>query len=418
MEVYVTTIVPSDDPQHKTPAQGYWVVGRVLNKEYISNLASLSSGQVELRKGAGDGEDRIDSDMIAFGKQLKDDAGKVIAVLQYKTSVPVVADLNNQFRRDFFVLILAGTLFMLFLMLSLWYMVLRPMRYIARSITEQKPDGLVRLTQSSTEFGDLARTMISFFQQKSQIEKDEFQRAELERLNEEKTAFLRVASHELNGPVANIKTFSEFLSFLVDKEEGVSKDDIRKNIQRIDHQARRIDMLLADIKTMSEGKDELGFSLEQFDFDAMMHEEVDQAQFSTEHQIILEGQTKVLLYNDPRRIGQVVNNLIRNAIKYSPDSKEINVRTYIEDHRVVIEIEDHGIGISSEDQKRIFERYFRANAVKDTFKGLGLGLALSKQIVDRLGGKLWVISSVSKGSSFYVSLPILSQNDSNSKPQL
>lgn len=104
---------------------------------------------------------------------------------------------------------------------------------------------------------------------------------------------------------------------------------------------------------------------------------------------------------------RVLNNLVSNAIKYSPDGGKVSITTSREDDTVVIAVRDEGIGIPSHALERIFERFYRVdNSDSRTFGGIGLGLALSKEIVTAHNGRIWAESTLGKGSTFYFSLPI------------
>jgi len=101
-----------------------------------------------------------------------------------------------------------------------------------------------------------------------------------------------------------------------------------------------------------------------------------------------------------------MTNLIRNASKYSPHADKIHIRLKYEHDTVIVEVEDYGLGISPEDQTRLFDRFFRSARVATSYPGLGLGLSICKEIIGALGGKIWLQSELGKGSKFYFSLPV------------
>jgi signal transduction histidine kinase len=109
---------------------------------------------------------------------------------------------------------------------------------------------------------------------------------------------------------------------------------------------------------------------------------------------------------DPARVEQVVSNLVRNAMKYGSEGGRIDVRAVPAEDRLLIEVQDYGIGISPSDQLRLFQPYFRVERDRERAGGLGIGLALCKQLVEAHGGKIWVESEVGKGSTFKFSLPL------------
>ena len=106
------------------------------------------------------------------------------------------------------------------------------------------------------------------------------------------------------------------------------------------------------------------------------------------------------------QLEQVLRNLLMNAIKFTPPGGSISLRAMKQDNSLVVEVQDSGIGIAKEKQAGLFQPYFRAEPDRQLFPGIGLGLALSKQIVELHGGRIWVDSEPGKGSTFAFSLPL------------
>jgi signal transduction histidine kinase len=103
----------------------------------------------------------------------------------------------------------------------------------------------------------------------------------------------------------------------------------------------------------------------------------------------------------------VITNLVTNAIKYSPDSNDIIIHTSLENSEVTLCVEDYGIGIAADKLQKVFEQFYRVSGDKQhTFPGLGLGLYISSEIIKREGGRIWVNSTVGKGTSFCFALPV------------
>jgi K+-sensing histidine kinase KdpD len=132
-----------------------------------------------------------------------------------------------------------------------------------------------------------------------------------------------------------------------------------------------------------------------------------QAQSPT-HDIVCEVPEALVANVDRGRIVQVLRNLLTNAVKYSPDGGEIQIQAYEDEGQLYLLVKDQGIGLSSQDQQRVFERFYRVkNKVTQTQGGVGLGLAVCKHIVEAHGGRIWVESELGEGSTFYVALPNL-----------
>lgn len=124
------------------------------------------------------------------------------------------------------------------------------------------------------------------------------------------------------------------------------------------------------------------------------------------HVINFKGRSLKKVSIDITRISQVLNNLMTNAVKYSPHAKEIVVHIMDDTDRVIVSVQDFGSGIPNEKQKQIFNRFYRTMEGKDVAAGLGLGLYISYNIMKAHGGDMWVKSEVGKGSTFFISLPI------------
>lgn len=422
LEVRAIDIVPSSDSEHKTKPQGYWVIGRLLKKDYVNNISNLSQTTTTLEGGDNNPSSQTKDDTVSFSTPLKDWDGSTVGTLKSTAKVPLINDLKKQYSRQMQLL---GALFVLiagFTLLAVYFYILRPIKQISTAIDHQDTTYIEALRHKKSEFGELAQTVKDFFDQKVVLADAEFRRNELEKLNKEKSSFLAVAAHELNGPVNNVKMFSEYLEFLI-KSKKDDQEAIDKQVHRIEHQTVKINMLLNDLRAASTGQSEVIFNIRNFDFDSFLKEEVEESGFSYKHKLNLSGSTGQTINSDPDRLGQVVSNLIRNAVKYSPDADHVDIRSKFQDGQIIIEVQDYGLGISEEDQKHIFERFFRASSVTGAFPGLGLGLNISKRIIEGLGGKVWVQSTPSEGSTFFASIPLDSssaiksrQQDSQSQP--
>lgn len=140
----------------------------------------------------------------------------------------------------------------------------------------------------------------------------------------------------------------------------------------------------------------------------LLKETVESMQMTTDkHTIIIKNKSKTHVIADRDRVGQVITNLLSNAIKYSPKSNRVVVTTTKQDKYIIISVQDFGVGIPRKNKDEIFDRFFRVNEPQHaTFPGLGLGLYISKEIVKRFNGDIWVESQKGKGSVFSFSLPI------------
>ena len=149
--------------------------------------------------------------------------------------------------------------------------------------------------------------------------------------------------------------------------------------------------------------------LAYFNIDILLKEIINNTQFTTPIHLIYENTDKIMAYGDVHRIGLVIDNILGNAIKYAPDSKEIKVDVFNSNDEIIVRIKDEGIGIPREDLKNIFSRFYRVRGPNATFSGSGIGLYISSEIIRRHGGKIWAESEIKKGSTFYFSIPASAQ---------
>lgn len=221
-----------------------------------------------------------------------------------------------------------------------------------------------------------------------------------------KDDFLSMASHELKTPVTTIKAYTQLLT----KRIAETKD--KKNayfLKNIDNQTNRLVTLIndfLDISKIEAGK--LVYSKKKFDLDDLIKKIIVDFQYMTEtHKIKKVGEIKTAITGDEERIGQVLINLLTNAIKYSPGAKEIIIQLKLNKDNVTVSVQDFGMGISKSKQKYIFHKYFQVTELgEEGKKGFGLGLYITSEIVKRHKGKVWVKSIKGKGSTFYFTLPL------------
>ncbi len=163
---------------------------------------------------------------------------------------------------------------------------------------------------------------------------------------------------------------------------------------------------LLDVTKIESGK--LAFYEDYFDFNKLVDEVIQDIQLTAQkHKLVKKLDTTTLVFGDRDRIGQVITNFLTNAVKYSPQSKEIHIHTHRTPEAITLSVSDFGIGIPKESLDRVFERFFRVKSAKgNTFPGIGLGLFISSQIIKRQHGKIWVESEMGRGSTFSFSLPL------------
>jgi signal transduction histidine kinase len=229
--------------------------------------------------------------------------------------------------------------------------------------------------------------------------------AERHALEQRKDEFISLASHELRTPLTCLLGYIQ----LVQSEMAGSDHPLAlRMLASMETQAHKLTRLIADLLDLSKiqaGK--LTFVEEAVDVDALVREVVEQLQQdSTRHQISIEGSAPGTIVGDRERLGQVLINLLTNAIKYSPQAEQIIVRLTFTTQALKVSVQDFGIGIPRSEQEKIFERFYRVpGEQKQAGSGLGVGLFIAGQVIEHHRGKLWVESLEGQGASFSFSLP-------------
>ncbi len=227
---------------------------------------------------------------------------------------------------------------------------------------------------------------------------------EFKNLSALKDTFLGIASHELKTPLTSLKLYAQVLERMLRKTGDDKNAEFAK---KMDVQIIKLTSLigdLLDVTKINSGK--IYLNEEEFDFEKLAIETVEDQQMATSYKIELRTQPVGMVFADTDRIGQVMTNLISNAIKYAPNTEKIIVSVMEEDDNVIFSVQDFGIGMPEDKKNRVFEQYYRVSGdEQNTFPGLGLGLYISSQIVERSHGKIWVESTLKQGSTFSFCLP-------------
>ncbi|RYY69457.1 MAG: PAS domain S-box protein [Chitinophagaceae bacterium] len=230
---------------------------------------------------------------------------------------------------------------------------------------------------------------------------------EIKELDEQKDLFIGMASHELKTPVTTVKGYVQLLQ---DMYSGESDAFLRHSLDRMHRQIETLKDLIADLLDLSKIKSgSLHFDKEAFDLAEMADEIVSNTRdVNPGYHIELSSSSKIPVHGDKNRISQVLINFLTNAIKYSPESKQIKVVMEGNAENAYVSVQDYGIGISKIDQEKIFQRFYRVEGKNEkTFPGFGIGLFISSEIIKKHNGKIGVISQEGEGSTFYFSIPTL-----------
>jgi PAS domain S-box-containing protein len=235
-------------------------------------------------------------------------------------------------------------------------------------------------------------------------------RRKVEDLSRLKDEFLSIASHELRTPVTSIKGYTQLAKTLISENDLTTAEEyLDIALDQIDRMSRLIIELL-DVSRIETGRleirrDDIQWATFVRDVVHRHHTAVSDRRFH----LNVEGDMRIIS-GDRDRLEQVLGNLIENAVKYSPDGSEIFVNVEERGEQIVTSVCDRGIGIPTDELAQVFERFHRGRHVSSTnYGGLGLGLYITKQIVERHGGAIWVESKEGTGTTFYFSLPAMTE---------
>ncbi len=227
-----------------------------------------------------------------------------------------------------------------------------------------------------------------------------------------KDEFISIASHELKTPLTSVKGYVQLLERSIDKGDIPT---VKKHLEKAQMQLDKLHDLIADLLDISKiesGK--LKFNKKYFDLNALVDSIVEIIhQSNPEFRIIKAGFVPQQIFADEMRLEQVIVNFLTNAIKYAPGTSEVHIRLDVADDRVVVTVKDFGIGIHPDQQKNVFDKFYRVEETAIHFQGLGIGLYISAEIIRRHGGTVGVNSIPGEGSEFYFNIPLISAAESD-----
>ena len=231
--------------------------------------------------------------------------------------------------------------------------------------------------------------------------------------DQERKQFVSNVSHELRTPLTSVKSYVEALSDGAWKDQEIAPQFLKVVQDETDRMIRMINDLLS-LSRMDSGtvklnleyvniKELFNYILDRFDMIIKKEKDPDQKKYTIQRNITKKD---LWVEIDTDKFTQVIDNIMNNAVKYSPDGGVITARLMETKNHVIMSISDQGLGIPRKDISHIFDRFFRVDKARSRKQGgTGLGLAISKEVVNLLGGQIWVDSIEGKGSTFYISLP-------------
>jgi two-component system, chemotaxis family, CheB/CheR fusion protein len=253
------------------------------------------------------------------------------------------------------------------------------------------------------------------------LERERTARAEAEAALRMRDTFFAGVTHDLKNPLGGVKGYVQLLKRRLQRLDPPPPDWLTDGVEVIERSANRAVALIEDLLDVArrDSMIQLEPRRELIDLVALCQSTVDEQQrVSDQHDIVFtSGQRELFNECDRGRLERVINNLIENAIRYSPDGGRIDVTLDCTgeppNQRAVLPVRDTGVGIPAADLSRIYDQFHRASNVRDLIPGTGIGLTSSRQIVEAHGGSIAVDSQEGVGTVFTVELPLSADSASN-----
>ena len=225
---------------------------------------------------------------------------------------------------------------------------------------------------------------------------------EIRRSTGAREEFLMVASQELRAPLGLIRQYAQFL--LQRKKEESDRAALATIVRSVERMEDLIRDMLEISKIRTEG---VRLEKERFNLAALTRDVAARLQqLAPRHRLNVRAERPVEVYADRAKLEMVLGNLIDNAIRYSPEGGDVDIEVEVRGREAVVTVTDHGLGIPRAKQKYVLQPFFQVYPALAGFGGMGLGLYISKHMVEGHGGRIWFESEEGKGASFHFSLPL------------
>jgi two-component system phosphate regulon sensor histidine kinase PhoR len=232
---------------------------------------------------------------------------------------------------------------------------------------------------------------------------------ELRRLQQIRAEFIDNLGHELRTPLSNVSLLAETLAR--DAETADVPPRMRERIAKVEVETGHLVQMVSELLDLAriEGGTQLRLA-DDVDLGRLAAASVERLRLFAERQgvelAVTADPATPRVRGDEDRLGQVFVNLVHNAVKFSPDGGGVTVQVRPDGGEVIVSVTDHGIGIPTRDQPRIFERFYKVDRARVRGGGTGLGLSIARHVVERHGGRIWLESEEGTGSTFSFAIPV------------
>ena len=420
VEISGATIVSTFDTSHASPAKGYLFFARNWNTPVIRRLEEITGATIEVRKTNIENKQSDEEGCFRITHNLTDLQNRTVASLIF--TFP--GSYFREWESDTLVLTIISIFIGLFVILVIGFLSLKwlvnPLKAIITSLNTGETQHIDKLKDTKNEFGEIAHLIDESIFTKRALEwelknKIEGEKAltclknKAEESDRLKTAFLSNMSHEIRTPMNCILGFIQLL-----EQEDYTPEERFQYMSFVSSSGKKLLNIINDILDFS--RIESGQMILQpihFDLnrllDNLLISITNEKNRIAKHDLVIElekgADQQCHVYCDINRLEQILNNLLSNALKFTFSGK-ITFGYSCEEQHIIFYVQDTGVGISIQNQEIVFERFRQEEETHSkTFGGTGLGLPISKGMVELMGGKMWLTSEKGKGSTFYFSLP-------------
>ncbi len=408
IEIWSSSIRPSDQFDRNGPRRGYYVIGRRWSPERLASLAQVASGEPSLvapRPANMRSESSPRTGLIELFTPLPGIDGRPVADLRFHASYPVATRVHRALTTALAVLLVGAFFTMLMFWIALVRWVQTPLAAITRALETDDPKPLVDAERTNDEFGRLAMLVDAFFKQRDELATA---REAAEQAVRAKSQFLANISHELRTPMHGILSYARF--GIRDARE-VPAEELEDYFRNIDECGNSLTSLLDDLLDLA--KFEAGrmtMALSEVSLADVVNDAADEfASLYSEMGVKLSlemDEATPEMSADRSRLMQVLRNLLSNAVKFSPPGGQVRVALHTVGDLAQLSVVDEGRGIPPDELEHIFDKFVQATGTHPRTGGTGLGLAISREIVEAHGGRIWAENRPEGGARMVFEIPL------------
>ena len=421
MEIFGATIHPTKDPERKTPPQGYYLAGKLWDKDYIGEIGQLINGAININfstQGLSTGVNYREG-IISSSKTLNGWDGAKVAHVNVMAESLLMKDLTRYSKQLVFVIIIIVVVITFILLVFIHWWVNLPLWSISQSLTKEDITVLDKLEQANNEFGDISRLILKFFEQKKELISayEQLKIAQSQLIQTAKMASIGTlaggVAHEINNPLTGVLNNAQLIKLMAEQKKDFNISEFKDLLNAIEESALRCKKITQSLLSFSYGSKGMFQPVSLNDVVEKIVVFVEQ-EFKLQNIVVqkeLEPNLPLIL-GDPQLLQQVVFDIVVNAgwaIRklHEQAGGAISLTTSFDREKklVCLAISDSGIGIAKEDLDKIFEPFF---TTKQVGEGTGLGLSIVYNVISAHSGSIKAESQPGKGSTFTIKIPAIS----------